>query len=219
MDIFSTAYPDPLRVEFLGDTVESVRLFDVATQTSIQKLPEGWVYPAREYIRPAQNADAATTIPPDAEWRAPDLYPQMDSLFDYMPPTPCLALDQPAVLKDTARRGSGKNRRWLPAPCRSRCGAALSVSRATFSDVGSARRPDEGLSHAGPRAARRSGCRLGTRCPVPRANAGERGARDQRHALHADAQHTGAAPGRAARRAGGAQPGAGGSTPFAPARA
>ena len=32
VDIFSTAYTEPLRVEFLGETVESLRLFDPATQ-------------------------------------------------------------------------------------------------------------------------------------------------------------------------------------------
>jgi transcription-repair coupling factor (superfamily II helicase) len=104
MDIFSTAYADPLRVEFLGDTVESVRLFDVSTQTSIKKLTEGWVFPAREFLRPPEAAEAASMIPPDAEWRAPDVYPEMDTLFDYLTAAPCLALDQPAVLKETSAR-------------------------------------------------------------------------------------------------------------------
>ena len=104
MDIFSTAYADPLRVELLGDTVESVRLFDVSTQTSIKKLPEGWVFPAREFVRALDAPDAATMIPPDAEWRAPDVYPEMDTLFDYLASAPCLALDQPALLKETLSR-------------------------------------------------------------------------------------------------------------------
>lgn len=104
MDIFSTAYADPLRVEFLGDTVESVRLFDVSTQTSIKKMAEGWVFPAREFLRPPEAAEAASMIPPDAEWRAPDVYPEMDTLFDYLTAAPCLALDQPAVLKETSAR-------------------------------------------------------------------------------------------------------------------
>ena len=51
VDIFSTAYPDPLRVEFLGDTIESIRLFDCSTQTSVRKLNDAWVLPAREYVR------------------------------------------------------------------------------------------------------------------------------------------------------------------------
>ncbi len=99
VDIFSTAYANPVRVEFLGDTVESIRLFDPSTQTSIQKLHEGWVLPAREYLRPADATDALAPIPLDAEWRSPDLYPQMDTLFDYLTAPPCLVLDQPHALK------------------------------------------------------------------------------------------------------------------------
>ena len=52
VDIYSTAYPDPLRVEFLGDTIESLRFFDPATQKSTDKVKQAWVLPARELIRP-----------------------------------------------------------------------------------------------------------------------------------------------------------------------
>ena len=99
VDIFSTAYTNPVRVEFLGDQVESLRLFDPATQTSIEKLNEGWVLPAREFIRPSQTPDATAPAPPDAEWRSPDLYEAMDTLFDYLGSDPFLALDQPEGLK------------------------------------------------------------------------------------------------------------------------
>jgi transcription-repair coupling factor (superfamily II helicase) len=99
VDIFSTAYPNAIRVEFLGDQVESMRLFDPATQTSIEKLTEGWVLPAREFIRPSHAQDATAPVPPDAEWRSPDLYEAMDTLFDYLGADPSLALDQPENLK------------------------------------------------------------------------------------------------------------------------
>lgn len=99
VDIFSTAYSNPVRVEFLGDQVESMRLFDPATQTSIEKLNEGWALPAREFIRPSQAQDATAPVPPDAEWRSPDLYETMDTLFDYLGSDPSLALDQPESLK------------------------------------------------------------------------------------------------------------------------
>jgi len=99
VDIFSTAYSNPVRVEFLGDHVESMRLFDPATQTSIEKLKEGWVLPAREFIRSLQAQDATAVIPPDAEWRSPDLYEAMDTLFDYLGSDPSLVLDQPESLK------------------------------------------------------------------------------------------------------------------------
>ena len=101
VDIFSTAYANPVRIEFLGDTVESIRLFDPSTQTSIQKLSTGLVLPAREFLRPADDPDALTPVPPDAEWRGPDLYPRMETLFDYLAAPPYLVLDQPEGLKKT----------------------------------------------------------------------------------------------------------------------
>ena len=100
VDIFSTAYAEPLRVEFLGETVDSLRLFDPATQKSTAKMDRAIVLPAREYLRSEQAPDALAPIAADAEWRAPDLYPQMQSLLDYFTTRPLLVLDQPAVLNE-----------------------------------------------------------------------------------------------------------------------
>lgn len=108
IDIFSTAYSNPLRVEFLGDQVESIRLFDAATQTSITKLEDGWVLPAREFIRPSDASDATAPIQPDAEWRGPDLYSSMDTLFDYLVGPPVLAFDQPETLQQACETAWSK---------------------------------------------------------------------------------------------------------------
>ena len=67
VDIYSTAYPDPLRVEFLGDTIESIRFFDPATQKSTDKIKQAWVLPARELIRPDDAPDALAPLAADAE--------------------------------------------------------------------------------------------------------------------------------------------------------
>ena len=99
VDIFSTAYGDPLRVEFLGETVESLRLFDPASQKSTAKMDRAVVLPAREYLRTETGPDALAPIPADAEWRAPDLYGEMQTLFDYFAARPLLTLEQPAALK------------------------------------------------------------------------------------------------------------------------
>ena len=99
VDIFSTAYPEPLRVEFLGETFESLRLFDPATQKSTAKMDRAIVLPAREYLSSGTGPEALAPIPADAEWRAPDLYGEMQTLFDYFSAEPLLAWDQPAGLK------------------------------------------------------------------------------------------------------------------------
>ena len=99
VDIYSTAYADPLRVEFLGDTIESIRFFDPATQKSTDKIKQAWVLPARELIRPEDAPDALAPLAADAEWHAPSVYGTMDSLLDYFPQPPVLVLDQPGTLK------------------------------------------------------------------------------------------------------------------------
>src|SRR5207247_1396935 len=39
VDLFSTAHEEPRRLEFLGDAIETIRLFDPATQKSSRRAP------------------------------------------------------------------------------------------------------------------------------------------------------------------------------------
>lgn len=50
VDIFSPLYTDPLRLEFFGDTVESIRLFSADSQRTVGSLNEAVILPARETI-------------------------------------------------------------------------------------------------------------------------------------------------------------------------
>ncbi len=130
VDLYSTGYDDPLRIEFLGDSVESVRLFDTATQKSTGKLPQAWLLPARELIAPDGARDALEPLPPDAEWYGPDRYPAMDTLLDYFTEPATLVLDQPQGLAKKAqdfreevaeaysRHGTGTTGAPLPEPDR-----------------------------------------------------------------------------------------------------
>lgn len=102
VDIYSTAYDDPLRIEFLGDTVESIRCFDIESQTSAAKRHEAWILPSREAIPPADGSDFLRPLDLDAEWRAPSWYPRMDTLLDYFDRPPVLVQDQPASLTSAA---------------------------------------------------------------------------------------------------------------------
>jgi len=106
MDIYSTAYPEPLRVEFLGDTVESIRQFDSATQKSTARLDDAWLLPAREYIPPDDPLQAAP--PPGAEWRGPDTYSHMDLLPDYFSERPLVVLEGPGSLSKQAEEFSSQ---------------------------------------------------------------------------------------------------------------
>ena len=50
VDIFQPHQPHPVRLEFFGDTVDSIRFFDASSQRSMKKIEELEILPAREYI-------------------------------------------------------------------------------------------------------------------------------------------------------------------------
>ena len=50
VDIFSPLYPDPLRIEFFGDLVESIRFFSASNQRKIKNTDEAVILPAKEVI-------------------------------------------------------------------------------------------------------------------------------------------------------------------------
>ncbi len=130
VDIYSTAYDEPLRLELLGDTIESVRLFDQATQKSTAAREHAWVLPARELIHPEGQREGLEPLPPDAEWRGPDVYSGMDTLLDYFASPPALVFENPPALakkaaefreeiEDAHERHSGKSdREAYPEPDR-----------------------------------------------------------------------------------------------------
>lgn len=50
LDIYSVSYLDPIRIEFFGDEIESIRTFDVQTQESIKKLDAVTILPASDFF-------------------------------------------------------------------------------------------------------------------------------------------------------------------------
>src|SRR5262249_45927044 len=48
LDVFSPAHEAPHRIEFYGDSVDSIREFDPDTQRSIKRIDETWIVPMRE---------------------------------------------------------------------------------------------------------------------------------------------------------------------------
>ncbi len=61
LDIFPPALPAPVRVEFFGDFVETIRTFDPLTQRSLHPLPELVLLPSREVILMPSSVQAFTT--------------------------------------------------------------------------------------------------------------------------------------------------------------
>jgi transcription-repair coupling factor (superfamily II helicase) len=69
LDIWSAGGAAPIRIEFFGDTVDSIREFDVETQVSVRQLSETPIAPMREF---AVSADDLKAWAGQARKRFPD---------------------------------------------------------------------------------------------------------------------------------------------------
>ena len=55
LDVFSMQEDNPLRVEFWGDEIDSLRYFDAVSQKSLESVEEAYVYPATELVLTAEE--------------------------------------------------------------------------------------------------------------------------------------------------------------------
>jgi len=127
LDVFSPASPQPLRIEFFGDSVESVRTFDPGTQRSLQDLEEAVILPVKEVLFfPEFQENTAANLKKKLEEEGapreairevlekiregisfggvdnylPLFYPGLESFLDYLPPETLLILEDPPELED-----------------------------------------------------------------------------------------------------------------------
>ena len=59
LDIFSVSYENPVRIEFFGDTIESMRFFDATTQRSLHAIDAALVPPCSPLILSDENVRRA----------------------------------------------------------------------------------------------------------------------------------------------------------------
>jgi transcription-repair coupling factor (superfamily II helicase) len=130
LDIFSPLYPDPLRIELFGDTVDSLRFFSAADQRTTKNIPEAVILPAKEAILKTEHTDEIITriraqastleIPvtkvrdlvnriktqgdfPGIDSLIPLLYPKLASFFEYVPEQALYMLIEPGELEKAAQ--------------------------------------------------------------------------------------------------------------------
>ena len=85
-DIFPIASELPVRIEFFGDEIESIRRFEPETQRSIGRCDSVPVLPRSEKRMLQQGAESA----------------QLSTFFDYLPDSTLVALDEPARIAEEA---------------------------------------------------------------------------------------------------------------------
>jgi transcription-repair coupling factor (superfamily II helicase) len=108
IDVFSPESLRPVRIELLGDTVESVREFDPRTQRSIAPVVRTTLLPLTEW------SVAAPEVPPsdgEAAWENPSFFgPAAEAgrsaLFELAESSlrPIVFLDEPATLRDVTEK-------------------------------------------------------------------------------------------------------------------
>ncbi|HKD06703.1 MAG TPA: transcription-repair coupling factor [Bryobacteraceae bacterium] len=114
LDVFSPDEAQPVRIEFFGDTIESIRRFDPESQRSIHKLNECVLQPPSEFQRSrALLAELAEFRGRDAEfggetfagWELvlPAVRPRSGSLLDFFG-QPLTLIDEPEMTKGAADR-------------------------------------------------------------------------------------------------------------------
>jgi len=97
IDIFPPMYSEPVRLEFWGDRLESIRHFDPETQRTTAHLKELSLLPASEIVMGEENMKRARTMGrlpgqgveggsfPGQEAWLNHFYPVLNTLFDYFP--------------------------------------------------------------------------------------------------------------------------------------
>lgn len=106
LDLWPPAENSPLRLEFFGDEIDTLRPFDPATQRTLKTQSPATparvqITPAREYIIPAQ--DLERKVPEEfSEFYLPLYHPHPSSLLDYLPRQSLVLIDDLQSIQDTA---------------------------------------------------------------------------------------------------------------------
>ena len=127
LDVFFPLYPDPVRIDFWGDQIESMRFFDASTQrtkhtsTSILLGPVSPFLVKKEHFEHARQSvlDCSDNLGiPSSRVKAitellrsmrmgvgmedllPAFYPSLETLFDYLPEDTVFVLDKPEQWED-----------------------------------------------------------------------------------------------------------------------
>jgi len=126
LDIFPPDLPKPVRIEFFGDLVETMRYFDPVTQRSLEPIEELVLLPSREVIlsetvlkdfaprlkrrcdHQGIGADRRRELleqlqhaiyPPGIDFLQPLFHPDLETIFDYAGPQAIRVILDPAALE------------------------------------------------------------------------------------------------------------------------
>lgn len=94
LDVWPPAEPLPLRLEFFGDEIETIRRFDPTSQRTVELLSAAWITPAREFLVREAGGDSEFS-----EFHIPRLHPESACLLDYLPDGAVILLDNLSLIE------------------------------------------------------------------------------------------------------------------------
>ncbi len=97
-DVFPAESARPIRVEFFGDEIESIRQFDVESQRSVLKVSTATLLPLAEYQR-----SRGTEVFPGWEFLVPLVRPRQNTLLSLIGDS-LVVLDEPGDIQSAADR-------------------------------------------------------------------------------------------------------------------
>lgn len=96
IDIFPVSFLNPVRIEFFGDEIESIRFFDEETQKSIKEVKEVTIYPYQEFLL----ADYSNLKEEERKQKyLPDYLDSVKNICDYLN-NPIVVVKDYTVLKN-----------------------------------------------------------------------------------------------------------------------
>jgi len=107
VDVFGYRYADPVRLELVGDRIESIRAFDLGSQRSLASLERVEILPARE--RPAQarwapeRASAGEPVEATDELARPAGEAALGALTEWLHPDTLVVRDEPVRIESSSR--------------------------------------------------------------------------------------------------------------------
>ena len=114
LDVWPPAEESPLRLDFFGDEIETIRSFDPATQRTTRQVEQVFITPAREVLPGKAAALHLPEIQEVDEYYLPLVHPAPASLLDYLPREAVVLvddLDQIQVVASEIEEAAVKMRR------------------------------------------------------------------------------------------------------------
>jgi transcription-repair coupling factor (superfamily II helicase) len=101
LDIWVASESHPVRLDFFGDELDTIKSFDPASQRTLKELSEILVTPAREFILPGVDYQLPGVDVQPSEFYIPLIHEFPASLLDYLPARALVLVDDLSITEST----------------------------------------------------------------------------------------------------------------------